>query len=125
MPKVNKITKDLAHKVIKLEQPIHVLAVCSGGRTVGKYLKQYLSARGISTTYNEVWTNIIRGKASVWKTSFKAKNYKGTALIVDDVIWKGRSVNATKKMLLGMKKKRVYTATLLDCNHKADFSIFN
>jgi len=125
MPKVNKITKDLAHKVIKLKQPIHVLAVCSGGRTVGKYLKQYLSARGISATYDEVWTDIIHGRARVWKTSFKAKNYKGTALIVDDVIWRGRSVNTTKKMLQRMRKKRVYIAALLDCNHKADFSIFN
>lgn len=123
--KAVKIIQQLAKKVIGLPQPIHIVAVCSGGKTVGKYIKRYLVNQGIKSNYFEVWTNIMKGQAKIWRTDFKKSNYIGTALIVEDVIWKGTSVNATKKMLMRMKKKRVYTAVLLDYNHKADFSVFN
>ena len=114
----------LAVQVVHLEQPIHVLAVCSGGKTVGRHIHKFLKGRRIKSSYFEVWTNIVNGKAEVWKSDFKKKHYTGTALIAEDVIWNGRSVNATKKMLRGMKNKKTYTAVILDCNHKADFAVF-
>lgn len=115
----------LAQKCTGLKEPIHVLAVCSGGRTVGKYIKRFFRLRGIKSSYHEVWTNIVGGQARVWKTDFKKRDYIGTALVVEDVIWFGRSVNATKKMLNQMKRQKVFTAVLLDFNKKADFSIFS
>ena len=122
--KTEKLINQLARKVVHLKQPIHVLAVCSGGKTVGKQITKYLKQKRIKVSYFEIWTNIINGKATVWKSSFKKSNYIGTVLIAEDVIWNGRSVNATKKMLRKMKSKKVYTAVILDCNHKADFAIF-
>ncbi len=125
MERAVKLVNQLAQKCLKLKPPIHVIAVCSGGRTVGKCVNKYLKSKGIKSSYYEVWTNIVGGKATVWKSDFKKKDYTGTALICEDVIWKGNSVNATKKMLRKMKNKKVYTAVLLDFNKKADFSIFN
>ena len=122
--KAEILINQLAKKVSHLEQPIHVLAVCSGGKTVGKQITRYLKQKGIKSSYFEVWTNIIGGKATIWKNDFKKSDYTGTALIAEDVIWQGKSVNATKKMLKRMKNKKVYTAVILDCNHKADFTIF-
>ena len=124
MSSTEKIINQLAKQVANLEQPIHVLAVCSGGKTVGKQITKYLKEKGIQTSYHEVWTNIVGGKATIWKSDFKKKDYTGTALIAEDVIWNGRSVNATKKMLKEIKNKKIYTAVILDCNHKADFAIF-
>ena len=88
-------------------------------------MTKYFKSNGLKTSYFEVWMNIVGGKASVWKTDFRKKDYTGTALIAEDVIWLGRSVNATKKMLQKMKQRKVYTAVLLDFNNKADFSVFN
>ncbi len=122
--KTEKIINSLAKQVVHLEQPIHVLAVCSGGKTIGKQITKFLKKKNIKTSYFEVWTNIVDGKASIWKSDFKKSDYIGTALVAEDVIWNGRSVNATKKMLWGMKRKKVYTAVILDCNHKADFAVF-
>jgi len=120
-----KLINKLAKKVDKLKQPIHVIAVCSGGRTVGKYITKYLNSQGINASYFEVWTNIVNGKATIWKTDFKKEHYTGTALIAEDVIWKGTSVKAVKEMLQDMKKEKTYLAVLLDFNNKADFSIFH
>jgi len=122
--KTEKIINNLAKQVAKLPQPIHVIAICSGGKTVGKQINKFLKNKKINTSYHEVWTNIMDGKATVWKSDFKKKDYTGTALLVEDVIWNGKSVNATKKMLKNMKNKKVYTAVILDCNHKADFAVF-
>lgn len=119
-----KIINSLARQVVDLPQPIHILAVCSGGKTVGKQIAKYLKTKKIKATYSEVWTNIIDAKATIWKCDFKKKDYIGTALLAEDVIWNGRSVNAARKMLRNIKKKKVYTAAILDCNHKADFAVF-
>lgn len=124
MIKAQKIINQLAKKVIGLQEPIHILAICSGGKTVGKYIAEYLKRKGVKVTRHEIWVNIVNGKAKIWKTDFRKLDYRGTALIVEDVIWKGTSVIAVKKILQGMKRKRVYTAVLLDYNHKADFSVF-
>ena len=123
-PKTQKIINNLAKQAMKLPQPIHVIAVCSGGKTVGKQIARYFKSHRINTSYHEVWTNIVNGKAAVWKSDFKKKDYKGTALIAEDVIWNGKSVNATKRMLKGMKRQKPYVAVILDCNHKADFAVF-
>ena len=120
----NRLINSLAKQVIHLEQPIHVLAVCSGGKTVGRHIHKYLKNKGIKSSYFEVWTNIVNGKAEVWKSNFKKKHYVGTALIAEGVIWNGGSVNATKKILKQMKSKKPYVAVILDCNHKADFAVF-
>ena len=92
---------------------------------IGKHVITYLKKHGVEADYYEVWTNITNKKGKIWKTTFKKENYKGTALIVEDVIWNGTLVKATKKMLMGMKKKKIYVAVLLDLKHKADFSIFS
>lgn len=122
--KTERIINNLAKQVVGLPEPIHVLAICSGGKTVGKQIVKYLKSKKIKTTYSEVWTNFIDGKATVWKCNFEKKDYVGTALLAEDVIWNGRSVNAARKMLKNMKSKKVYTAVILDCNHKADFAVF-
>jgi len=124
-PRAQKIINRLARKVTKLKPPIHIIAICSGGKTVGECTLNYLKSKNIESSYYEVWTNIINGKAKIWKTNFYKKDYKGTVLIVEDVIWKGTAVKAVRKYLYGMKKKKVYSAVLLDYNHKADFSVFH
>ena len=123
-PKTEKIINNLAKQAEGLPQPIHVIAVCSGGKTVGKQMAKYFKSHKIKASYHEVWTNIVDGKASVWKSDFKKKDYTGTALIAEDVIWNGKSVNATKRMLREMKRQKPYVAVILDCNHKADFANF-
>jgi hypoxanthine phosphoribosyltransferase len=122
--KVNTLINRLAEKIVNLPQPIHIIAVCSGGRFVGKQIARFLKNKNVKVSYFEVWTNITNSKATVWKSSFKKKDYTGTALIVEDVIWTGKSINAVKKMLKTMEKKKFYIAALLDLNNKADFSIF-
>lgn len=123
--KIDKLINQLAQNVVNLKPPIHIIAICSGGKTVGKQIAKYLDKKGIKNSYHEVWTNIINGKANIWKSDFKREDYIGTVLIAEDVIWKGTSVKAAKKMLYSMKRKKIYTAVLLDCNKKADFSVFN
>ncbi|MBU3934710.1 hypothetical protein KKC00_01975 [Patescibacteria group bacterium] len=123
--KAINLINNLARKAEHLTPPIHVIAVCSGGKIVGRQIYEYLKQKGIKASYHEAWTNIIGGKATVWKCNFKKHDYVGTALVAEDVIWIGRSVNAVKKMVYKMKKKKVYVAVILDYNHKADFSIFN
>ncbi len=123
--KAIKLINDLAKKAEHLKPPIHIIAVCSGGEFVGKQIYKYLKQKGVESSYHEVWTNIIGGKANIWKSDFKKSDYIRTALLAEDVIWLGRSVNAAKKMVYKMKNKKAYIAVILDYNHKADFSIFN
>lgn len=120
-----KLITSLADQCKHLPQPIHLLAMCSGGTTVAKTMNKVLRSKGVKSNYFEVWTNTINGKRSIWKTDFKKSDYKGTAIIVEDVIWKGGALPPTKRMLKDMKKQKVYVASLLDCNLKADFSVFN
>ncbi|HEY4507873.1 MAG TPA: hypothetical protein VJJ47_03310 [Candidatus Paceibacterota bacterium] len=123
--RAEKLVAKLAVKCERLRSPIHVIAVCSGGRTVGRLIFKHLRAKKIPASYHEVWTNIVGGRAKIWKSSFGKKDYVGTALIAEDVIWFGRSVNAARAMLRSMRKGKVYTAVLLDFNRKADFSVFS
>lgn len=123
--RTKEIIEELAQKLVHLKQPIHLLAVCSGGTTVAKTIISYLKKQGIETDYYEVWTNIINGKSELWKTNFIKANYTGTAVIIEDVIWRGRQLPPIKKMLKKMNsRKKFYLASLLDCNNKADFSVF-
>ena len=92
---------------------------------MAKSMHKFLKSRGIDSKYFEVWTNTVNGKRSIWKTDFKKRDYTGTAVIVEDVIWKGGALPPTRRMLNNMKKKKVYVTALLDCNGKADFSVFN
>ena len=124
--KTINIIQKLARKIKHLEKPIHILAVCSGGRGVAKEVVKFLRKNKIDTEYYEVWTNIICGKSVIWKTDFNKNDYNGTIVIIDDVIWQGRQIRPIKKMLKKMNpKKKFYVAALLDCNKKADFSIYN
>ena len=123
--KTEKIISKLALQVMYVNQPIHLLAVCSGGTTVAQNMHRFLNAKGIRSSVFEVWINVVNGKRTLWKTTFKKSDYTGTAIIVEDVIWGGNSIPPIKKMLHDMKRKRVYVASLLDCNNKADFSVFN
>lgn len=123
--RTEEIIEELAQKLIHLKQPIHLLAVCSGGTTVAKTITSYLKKQGVDAEYYEVWTNIINGKSELWKTNFTKYNYTGTAVIIEDVIWKGRQLPPILKMLKKMNfQKKFYLASLLDCNNKADFSVF-
>jgi hypoxanthine-guanine phosphoribosyltransferase len=120
-----RLITDLGKKIAHLEQPIHLLAVCSGGMTLAKTIDKHLRSKKIDSKYFEVWTNIINGKKEIWKTDFLKENYSGTAVIVEDVIWKGSALPPIKKMLRIMKpRKKIFVISLLDCNKKADFSIF-
>lgn len=120
-----KLIRELGKKIEHLEQPIHLLAVCSGGMTLAKTINKHLKSKKIDSKYFEVWTNIINGKKKIWKTDFHKKDYTGTAVIVEDVIWKGSALPPIKKMLKTMKaRKKIFIVSLLDCNKKADFSIF-
>jgi len=123
--RTKEIIEELAKKLINLKQPIHLLAVCSGGTTVAKTITSYLKKQGIKAEYYAVWTNIINGKSELWKTNFAKDDYTGTVVIIEDVIWKGRQLPPIKKMLKKMNsRKKFYLASLLDCNNKADFSVF-
>ena len=120
------IIQKLARKIMHLEEPLHIIAICSGGRTVAKEVVKFLKKNKIDTKYYEVWTNIIDGKSVIWKTSFHKKNFDGTAIIIDDVIWQGRQIHPVKEMLKKRNPtKKFYIASLLDCNKKADFSVYN
>ena len=124
--RVDELIKNLAKQIIHLKPPIHLLAVCLGGVTLAKGINSYLSKKKIKSEYYEVWINIIGGKRKIWKTNFTKNCYTGTAVIVEDVIWQGGALPPIKQMLLKMNnKKRVYVASLFDCNHKADFSVFH
>lgn len=124
--RVKKIIQQLASKITHLKQPIHLLAVCTGGMTLAKIIYSYLKRQNIKADYYEIWTTVsIKGKRKIRKTNFTKKNYNGTAVIVEDVIWRGSALPPIKKMLKIMnRKKRFYTVALLDCNRKADFAIF-
>ena len=123
--KAIKLMDELAHKCIQLTEPIHVIAIVTGGRVVGKNIVRYLRSKGKQVDYFEVQINVTKGKASIWKTDFKKKNYTGTALLAEDVVWQGKSLKAAKRMLRNMSRKKFYTAVLLDFNKLADFSIFS
>lgn len=119
------LIEDLGKKITHLEQPIHLIAVCSGGMTLAKTINKYLRSKNVDSKYFEVWTNIINGKKHIWKTTFLNKDYLGTAVIVEDVIWKGSALPPIKKMLKKIEpRKKIFVISLLDCNKKADFSIF-
>jgi len=120
-----KIIAKLAKPISKLPQPIHLIAICSGGRGVTKVLKATLEKRGIQVNKFEVMVDSIKGKGAVFQSNFAKKDYKGTAVIVDDVVWGGHLLIPVKAMVKKMNpKKKFYTAVILDCNNKADFAVF-
>jgi len=119
------IIDKLGAKLVNIPQPVHLLAICTGGITVAKMLTAYLRKKKIKVAYYEVWTNVIKGKSYIWKTNFKKKDYIGSAVIVDDVIWHGTHLPSIKKYLKKLdSSKKIYIASLLDCNHKSDFAVF-
>lgn len=121
----HELVEQLAKQVEHLPQPIHLLAICTGGTTVSKIMRNYLRSQKKKADYYEVWINRINGKALLWKTDFTPESYTGTAVIVEDVIWQGSSIAPTKRMLRSIdKNKKIYVASLLDCNHKADFAVY-
>jgi len=126
MEKNTKVIIDkLGTKLVSLPQPIHLLAICTGGITVAKMLAAYLRRKKIKASYYEVWTNLIKGKSYIWKTNFNKEDYIGSAVIVDDVIWHRTHLPSIKKYLKKLNsRKRIYIASLLDCNHKSDFAVF-
>jgi hypoxanthine phosphoribosyltransferase len=116
----------LAKKLMALKQPIHILAICSGGKVVANEVVLYLKQKKIEAICYEVWTNSMNGKCTVRKSEFKSKDWIGTAVIIDDVIWSGHQIMPVKKMLKKMNpKKKFYVTALLDCNRKADFSVYH
>lgn len=124
--KTKKIIEKLTKNLFFLEEPIHLLAICTGGITLAKMMRSFLKEKGIRAEYYEIWTDIINKKAEITKTNFSKSRYKGTAVIIEDVIWHGTHLPPIKKMLKKMNpRKKFYIVALLDCNKKADFSVFN
>jgi len=120
-----ELINNLGKQIMGLEQPIQLLAICSGGKVIAQGLHKYLKRKKINSNYFEVWTNILNGVSSIWKTNFPNDPYEGTAVIIDDVIWHGTQIPPIMKMLKNCNPhKRVFIATLLDCNKKADFCVF-
>ena len=95
-----KLIANLADQCKNLPEPIHLLAICSGGISVAKTMNSVLHSKGINSKCFEVWTNTVNGKRSIWKTTFLKSDYTGTAVIVEDVIWKGGAIPPTKKCLI-------------------------
>ena len=123
--RVVKLIYRLAKMCVGLPQSIHVIAICSGGRMVGKYITKYFKMHGIKASYFETWPDLVNKKAYIAKMNFSKSDYIGTVLLAEDAIWRGAAVEEMKEILNVMKHKKVYLATLLDLNKKADFSIFN
>lgn len=124
-PKVLGLIKKLARKMEKLPQPIHLLAVCSGGITLTEELKKYFDSKGIKSDIYKVWTDTVNQKCYLKETDFTKEKYIGTAVIVEDVVWRGHHLPPIKKMLLKMnKKKKYYIVALFDCGRICDFSIY-
>jgi len=120
-----KLINKLGNQMLKLQQPIQLLAICSGGRIVAQELHKYFIKNKINPNYYEVWTNIVNGKSSIWKTDFPNKAYEGTAIIVEDVIWSGTQLPPVIEMLKKHNpEKKFFIASLLDCNKKADFFVY-
>ena len=118
---IEELTTQLEH----LSQPIHLLAVCGGGKRIAEMSEEFLKKKGIEAKHFEVWVDSVKGEASIAKTNFTKEDYIGTAVIVDDVIWSGHLLPPIKQMLTEMEPtKKFYLASLLDCNEKADFSVF-
>ncbi len=95
--KTKKLIEQLAKKVVHLNPPIHLLAICSGGITLAKGIQLYLEKKKIPTNYYEIWADVIDGKRKVGKMNFTKRDYKGTAVIVEDVIWRGAILPPVKK----------------------------
>lgn len=123
--KVAKLMKKLGRKIEKLPQPIHLIAVCTGGITLAQELKKYFDKKGIISETYKVWTDTINHKCYLRKTDFKKENYTGSAVIIEDVVWRGHHLPPIKKMLRKMdSKKKFYVAALFDCGQLCDFSVF-
>lgn len=119
------IIQKLARKIMHLEQPIRLIAICSGGRAVGTEVVKFLKKNKIDVKYYEVWIDIINGKSIIRNSGFHKKDFKGTAVIIDDVIWQGHQIRPVSKMLRKLNpKKKFFIASILDCNKKADFSVY-
>lgn len=119
-----KIILNLSNQVCFLDQPIHLLAVCTGGTKIAKIIKTDLNKRNIKSNVFEMWTDITNGKKILRKTNFKKNDYIGTAVIIDDVIWNGTAIPCIKKYLKKLKRKKIYIAALFDVNKKADFAVY-
>jgi len=123
---LKKLIDQLAYKMLVLEGPIHLLAVCTGGMTLTKEIALRLGEAGKQVDCFEVWTNLIDGKREISKTDFTPDKYQGTVVIIEDVIWQGRAIPPIKDMLEKIKpNQKIYIAALLDCEHRADFSVFH
>jgi hypoxanthine phosphoribosyltransferase len=123
--KISKLIKRLASKVQDLPQPINLLAVCSGGVALTKEMHKCLKKNKVESKVYYVWTNTINGKCYLRSTDFKKKNYLGTVVIVEDVVWRGHHLPPIKRYVKKLdKKKKHYVAALIDCGKKCDFSIY-
>lgn len=123
--RAKKIIEQLAKPISKLPEPIHLIAICSGGRGVAKVLKTALTKKRIKVNTFETWVDSVKGRGRVFKNNFQIKDYIGTAVIIDDVVWAGHLLDPVKVMVKKMNpNKKFYTAVILDCNNKADFAVF-
>jgi len=123
--KTKQIILKLSNKLYFLEQPIHLLAVCTGGTKIAKMIKTDLNKKNIKSNVFGMWTDIINGKRYLRKTNFFKSDYTGTAIIIEDVIWEGTAIPCIKKYLKKINnKKKFYIAALFDINKKADFAVY-
>ena len=124
-PKVLKLIDKLGKKMNKLPQPIHLLAVCTGGIPLTLELKKYFDREGIKSEIYRVWTDTVNEKCYLRETDFKKNKYIGSAVIVEDVVWRGHHLPPIKSMLRKINpKKKFYVAALFDCGKLCDFSVY-
>ena len=123
--KVKRLIVKLAKKIEHLPQPIHLIAVCSGGISLTEALKKYFDKKEITCETYNVWTDTINQKCYLRKTDFKKRNYTGSAVIVEDVVWRGHHLPPIKRMLRKMNpNKKFYVVALFDCGQLCDFSVY-
>jgi hypothetical protein len=124
-PRTVRLVERLARQVARLPPPIHLLWVWSGGQSVTRLMARHLRTRGIPTRTFYVRNRCENGHCELRDTDFRAKDYTGTAVIVEDAIWTGKNIPPIRQRLRAIRPgRKVYVAALLDYNKRADFSVF-
>jgi hypothetical protein len=121
--KKSEIIKELALQLINLPQPIHLLAVASGGIGVGEGILKFFNKEKIESDYFEVKLNKLDGISRVGEIGFKVKNYSGTIVLVEDAINSGGGTFLIKEELKKLSDKKVYVAAMIDWQGRADFAV--
>jgi hypoxanthine-guanine phosphoribosyltransferase len=123
--KIEQLIANLSTQIEGLPQPIHLIAIFSGGLPVAKEIRKCLNSKKIKNKLFTAYFDTVGLKCLLKKTDFGTSDYIGTAVIVEDVIWTGHHLPPIKRYLKRLNPhKKYYIAALFDCSDKADFSVF-